>query len=96
MATGTDTGVTGVLPGMAAREIALLHDHGLSALDAIRAGTSAAARLLGTDADVGTIEAGKLADLVLVDGDPVADLGRLEHPLMVLQGGHSVLDGLAA
>jgi len=51
MATGTDTGVTGVLPGMVAREIALLHDHGLSALDAIRAGTSAAARLLGTDAD---------------------------------------------
>jgi imidazolonepropionase-like amidohydrolase len=96
MATGTDTGVTGVLPGMVAREIALLHDHGLSALDAIRAGTSAAARLLGTDADVGTIEAGKLADLVLVDGDPVADLGRLEHPLMVMQGGHSVLDGLAA
>jgi imidazolonepropionase-like amidohydrolase len=46
--------------------------------------------LLAVDADTGTIEAGKQADLVLVDGDPVADLSTLSRPLAVWQGGRSV------
>ena len=37
------------------------------------------------------MEAGKLADLVLVDGDPLADLGRLVDPALVLQGGRVVI-----
>lgn len=90
MATGTDTGVTGVLPGMVAREVRLLHEHGLSAMDAIKAGTINAARLLGTDQDTGTIEPGKLADLVLLAGDPLADLRRLEQPVAVIQSGRVV------
>ena len=49
-----------------------------------------AARLLGLDADLGTIEVGKLADLVLVDGDPTADLRRLATPALVIQGGEIV------
>ncbi len=71
-------------------EIALLHAHGLSAMAAIQAATSAAARLLGVDAEVGTIEAGKQADLVLVEGDPLADLDRLREPRLVVQGGRVV------
>ncbi|CAN5562034.1 amidohydrolase family protein [soil metagenome] len=100
LATGTDTGEVGVTADVVWREIALLHEHGATPMDAIRAATSSAARLLGVDADVGTIEPGKRADLVLVDGDPLADLRRLAEPIMVVQGGRVVgtagaVDGLA-
>lgn len=90
IATGTDTGVRGVMPEMVWREIVLLHDHGASAMAAIRAGTAAAARLLGVEAEVGTIEVGKRADLLLVDGDPLRDLRRLEAPRLVIQAGRIV------
>ena len=72
------------------REVALLHDHGASAMAAIKAATSAAATLLGLDGEVGTVEPGRLADLVLVAGDPLVDLGRLASPTMVVQGGRIV------
>ncbi len=90
VATGTDCGVRGVMPDMLWREIALLHDHGASTMAAIRAATSTAARLLGLDAEVGTIEAGKRADLILVDGDPLVDLRRLERPRLVIQAGRLI------
>ena len=90
VATGTDTGEVGVTADMVWREIALLHDHGASPMAAIQAATSAAARLLGLEAVLGTVEPGKLADLVLVDGDPLGDLSRLASPLLVLQGGRVV------
>lgn len=90
LATGTDTGEVGVTADMVWREVMLLHDHGASPMAAIVAATSSGARLLGIDADVGTVEPGKRADLVLVDGDPLADLGRLAHPVRVLRAGRSV------
>jgi imidazolonepropionase-like amidohydrolase len=90
VATGTDTGEVGVTADMVWREIALLRDHGASAMQAIKAATSAAARLLGVDAETGTVEVRKLADLVLVDGDPLADLGTLARPVAVWQGGRAV------
>ena len=88
LATGTDTGVTGVLPDMIAREVRLLHDHGLSAMDAIKSATSTAARLLGVADETGSITVGRTADLLLVDGDPLLDLRRLTAPRMVVQAGH--------
>jgi imidazolonepropionase-like amidohydrolase len=90
VATGTDTGVRGVMPDMVWREVVLLHEHGASAIQAVHAATSTAARLLGVDAEVGTIEAGKIADLILVDGDPLQDLRRLERPRYVLHAGRAV------
>ena len=87
MATGTDTGEVGVTADMVWREVALLVDHGSSAMAAIRAATSAAARLIGLEAEIGSIGTGKLADLVLVDGDPLADIGALSRPVAVWQGG---------
>ena len=87
LATGTDTGEVGVTADMVWREIALLHDHGASAMAAIKAATSAAAALLGVAGEVGTIEPGRQADLILVDGDPLADLGRLAEPIIVMQAG---------
>jgi imidazolonepropionase-like amidohydrolase len=90
IATGTDTGEVGVTADMVWREIALLHEHGASAMASIQAATSSAARLLGVDGDVGTIAVGMRADLLLVDGDPLADLARLAEPVMVVQGGRIV------
>ena len=90
LATGTDTGEVGVTADLVWREIALVHDHGASAMVAIQAATSSAARLLGLAAEVGSIAPGLAADLVLVDGDPLVDLSRLARPAMVMQGGRLV------
>lgn len=90
IATGTDTGEVGVTADLVWREVALLHEHGASPMAAICAATSAAARLLGLDSEVGSVEEGRLADLVLVDGDPIADLRCLASPNLVMQGGRIV------
>jgi imidazolonepropionase-like amidohydrolase len=90
LATGTDTGEVGVTADMVWREIALLRDHGASAMASIQAATSSAARLLGVDREVGSIEVGKQADLVLVDGDPLSDLRVLATPIAVWQAGRRV------
>jgi imidazolonepropionase-like amidohydrolase len=90
IAAGTDTGEVGVTADHVWREIVLLHDHGASPLAAIASATSSAARLLGIDAETGTLEAGKLADIVCVGGDPLADLGRLAEPVLVIQAGRII------
>ena len=90
LATGTDTGEVGVTADMVWREIALLHDHGASAMAAVQAATSSAARLLGIEGETGSVEVGKLADLLLVDGDPSLDLTVLSRPVAVWQRGRRV------
>lgn len=90
MATGTDCGEVGVTADMVWREVALLRDHGASPMAAIKAATSAAATLLGIDDQVGVVAPGRLADLILVAGDPLVDLGRLASPAMVVQAGRIV------
>jgi imidazolonepropionase-like amidohydrolase len=71
------------------RELQILHEIGLSNIEAIAAATGQAARVMRRD-DLGTIEAGRLADLVVVDGDPVADLAALRQISLVLLGGQRV------
>lgn len=77
---GTDPGGKLLIPGYGLhREMKLLVDAGFTPLAAIRAATGHAAQALGVERDLGTIEAGKLADLVWVDGDPsqeIAAVGR--------------------
>ena len=87
LATGTDTGEVGVTADMVWREIALLVDHGASPMAAIQAATSSAARLLGVDGELGSIVVGLAADLLLVEGDPLADVRRLAEPAAVIQAG---------
>jgi imidazolonepropionase-like amidohydrolase len=70
VAMGTDSGVTP--HGRNLRELELMADLGMAPAAVLEATTRSAARLLGVDDDRGTIEPGKLADLVLVDGDPFA------------------------
>jgi imidazolonepropionase-like amidohydrolase len=87
LATGTDTGEYGVSGDMLWREIVLLHDHGYAPMDAIKSATSTAAELLGVGDSVGSVQVGKLADLVLVANDPLQDLGCLARPELVMKGG---------
>ncbi len=87
---GTDGGV---LPhGRNAEELRALVAAGLSPLDAIRAATVNAARAFRIQDSVGTIGPGKGADLIAVAGDPLADIGTLDRPVLVLSRGRIVRD----
>ncbi|WP_405764632.1 amidohydrolase family protein [Streptomyces sp. NBC_01538] len=64
-----------------------LHRAGLSPAEALRTATLVPARVFGADADLGTLEEGKLADLTIVDGDPFTDFATLIRTESVLRGG---------
>ncbi|MBA3564909.1 MAG: amidohydrolase family protein [Gammaproteobacteria bacterium] len=82
---GTDTGVSP--HGENAQEFAWMVEGGMPPMEAIRAATSGAAAFLGIAERVGTVEAGKLADLVAVRGDPLADVAVLEDVSFVMKEG---------
>jgi imidazolonepropionase-like amidohydrolase len=95
IAMGTDAGVPFIRHGDNAIELVLMVEAGLSPMHSIVASTSNAARALGLQHEIGTIEAGKCADLLVVDGDPLADIGVLtkkERIRMVIQRGRVVVD----
>lgn len=85
VAFGTDAGV--YPHGLNAREFNSMVQGGLSPLAAIQAATVNAAELLGWSDKVGTIEPGKWADIVAVDGDPLRDVKVLENVKFVMKGG---------
>lgn len=91
IALGTDAGFMLPHGEMNARELELLVHGGLSPLEAITAATKVGAELLELE-DVGTLEVGKLADLVLVAGDPTKDIRLLQDHarLRVFKGGQEV------
>lgn len=64
-----------------------LHAHGFSPAQALRCATTVPARLFGLDADLGTVRAGKIADLTVVDGDPFTDFTALVDTALVLRDG---------
>jgi imidazolonepropionase-like amidohydrolase len=86
---GTDpTGAGGALPGFASqRQIQLLVEAGLGFEQAVRVGTLNGAVYLGRDNDVGSIQAGKRADLILIDGDAAADPAALDRIVTVFKAG---------
>jgi imidazolonepropionase-like amidohydrolase len=98
VAAGTDAGTPFNLHGENLGEIKLLVDYGgFSAMGAIEAGTRIAARVLGLEKELGTVEEGKIADLVLVDGNPLDDIDVLlnqESICLVMQGGKIVKGGI--
>jgi imidazolonepropionase-like amidohydrolase len=85
---GTDAAV--YPHGLNAHEFAVMVKLGLTPLQAIQAATINDADLLGWSDKVGTIDAGKWADMVAVDGDPLADVTTLERVKFVMKGGEVV------
>jgi imidazolonepropionase-like amidohydrolase len=63
---------------------------GMTPMQAIRAGTVVNAELLGMESDIGSIEPGRLADIIAVDGDPLVDIGALGDVRYVMLGGRIV------
>ena len=88
---GTDAGISGVYHGSSTiREIAWLVEFGLTPAEALIAATRTSAQIMGQDGEHGTIEAGKRADLVLIEGRPDRDIGDLWKVARVWKAGREV------
>ena len=93
IAFGTDAGVS--KHGRNADEFELMVKHGMTPAQALEAATVNAADLLGLSADVGSLEPGKRADLIAVDGDPLADVTVLKRVSFVMKDGAVFKDARA-
>ncbi|MEY2439049.1 MAG: hypothetical protein QOI34_434 [Verrucomicrobiota bacterium] len=90
---GTDAAV---FPhGQNAKEFALMTGLGMSPIDALIAATSNDAELLGLGQKIGTLEKGKLADVIAMPGDPTADITATEHVSFVMKEGKIIRNGPA-
>jgi len=87
LATGTDTPA---LPGAIHVELEELVAAGLTPMEALMAATSNAARVLGAEGEIGTIEVGRWADLILLDADPLEDIRNTRRIWKVIHGGRVV------
>lgn len=85
VAFGTDAAV--YPHGLNAREFAVYVKLGMTPLHAIQTATVNAADLLGWSDRIGSLEAGKFADIIAVNGDPTKDVTLLENPVFVMKGG---------
>jgi imidazolonepropionase-like amidohydrolase len=74
--------------GSQTKEFEYMVKFGMTPVQAIRAATTEAAQLMGWQDRIGSVEAGKFADLVAVEGDPTADITELERVKFVMKGGH--------
>lgn len=81
---GTDAGSPLNVHSPLLREIRNLHEAGLTPMEAIQSATIRPAQMQGVLQDLGTISAGKLADIVVVDGDPLQDLSVIEHRIALI------------
>ena len=98
---GTDVGNPMLVPGLSLhQELALLVEAGLTPLEALRSATLNPARVLGTADSLGTVEAGKLADFVLLDANPLEDITNTRRIRAVVADGRlfdrAALDALLA
>jgi len=85
MAFGTDAGVCAY--GTSAKQFAFMVKYGMTSMQAIQSATSNAADLLGRGNELGSIKAGKFADLIAVSGDPLKDISLLERVEFVIKDG---------
>jgi imidazolonepropionase-like amidohydrolase len=91
---GTDAAV--YPHGQNAKEFKLMVDLGMKPIDALKSATATDAELLGIDQKVGTLEKGKLADVIAVPGDPTADITATERVSFVMKEGKIIRQGLPA
>ena len=85
IAFGTDAGV--YAHGKNAKEFEYMVEAGMPPMEAIKAATTSAADLIGISNMVGSIEKGKLADIVAVDGDPLQDIKVMQHMAFIMKDG---------
>ena len=90
VAFGTDSGV--YPHGWNARQLPYMVRFGMTSMQALQSATIVAAELMGWDDRIGSVEPGKLADLVAVEGDALEDVARLTDVAFVMKGGE-VLKG---
>ena len=88
MVFGTDAGV--YPNGFNARQFATMVQWGMTPMQSIQAATANAAEALGRSSDVGAIAAGRYGDIIAVEGDPLADVSRLQSVAFVMKGGEVV------
>jgi imidazolonepropionase-like amidohydrolase len=94
MAFGTDAGV--YPHGDNAKQFFYMVKYGMTPAQAIRTATFNSADLIGHAKDVGTIEAGKYADIIAVSADPLQDIRALENVGFVMKGGTVYKDAITA
>ena len=89
---GTDAGGNPLAPHhfSMARELELLVENDLTAIDAISIATRNNAKVIGWEDEIGTVEAGKYADLLLINGDPLVDIRNVRDIAAVFKGGKKV------
>jgi imidazolonepropionase-like amidohydrolase len=88
VAVGTDAGNPGTFHGPSIyRELEILQSAGMSPMQVLVAATRTAAEAMGRADQVGTIEAGKAADLLVLDADPTADVRNVQRIRLVMKGG---------
>jgi imidazolonepropionase-like amidohydrolase len=85
IAFGTDSGVSA--HGENAREFGYMVEAGMPAIEAILSATRNAADLLGAADRVGSLQKGRFADIIAVDGDPLKDISELRRVRFVMKGG---------
>ena len=85
IAFGTDSAVT--KHGDNADEFAMMVESGMTEMDAIRSATVVAAEVVEMSDTLGTIESGKIADIIAVDGNPLDDITVLENVSVVIKDG---------
>jgi imidazolonepropionase-like amidohydrolase len=85
MSFGTDAGICPY--GTSGKQLAFMVRYGMTPMQAIQAATSSAADLLGHSKEVGSIKAGRYADIIAVAGDPLKDISLLENVQFVMKDG---------
>lgn len=85
IAFGTDSGVSA--HGENWREFVYMVEAGMPAMQAIRSATMRSAELLGIEENLGSLEVGKIADIIAVKGDPLSDISVMEHVSFVMKDG---------
>lgn len=88
---GTDTALPGVFPGISLHvELELHAEAGLSPEQILKAATIDSAKLLGRDSETGSLEVGKVADILILNADPLEDISNTKHIYKVIRAGETV------
>jgi len=90
---GTDAGSCRTPHPALVDELIVMHSYGMATEAVLRAATSTAAKVLGREGDVGVVEPGAVADLLILDGDPFQDFEKLRSPRAVVRAGLPVRRG---